>query len=102
MRLVGERIGFDTNAKIVYHLLLSSSSNLSLFLSFSSLLLLLSFSGGLGARPTGGQTLWLRKRQVHFGTTAKKDPAELLAMMPILYTWKLVHLYILDSVVRLY
>ena len=43
MKIVEEKIGFDINAKIVYHLLLSSTSNLSLFLSFSSLLLLLCF-----------------------------------------------------------
>jgi hypothetical protein len=51
MKIVGEKIGFDINAKKVYHLLLSSTSNLSLFLSFSSLLLLLSFLWGAGGSP---------------------------------------------------
>jgi hypothetical protein len=77
MRLVGERIGFDTNAKIVYHLLLSSSSNLSLFLSFSSLLLLLFFLGVWGLALLAIKHYGYAK-EVHFGTTAEERSRQAL------------------------
>ena len=73
MKLVGEIIGFDTNAKIVYHLLLSSSSNLSLFLSFSSLLFLLSFFWGhMGSPYWQSKITATQKRYVPFGKTAEE------------------------------
>ena len=78
MKLVGERIGFDTNAKIVYHLLLSSSSNISLFLSFSSLLLLLSFFWGPVGSPYGRSKISATQKRYILVQLLKKDPAKLL------------------------
>ena len=82
MKLVGERIGFDTTAKIVYHLLLSSSSNLSLFLSFSSLLLLLSFFWGPVGPPYWRSKITATQKRyviiVHLGTTAEERSRQAL------------------------